>query len=147
MVGLLMDVKGKSIKLYDGGQRRFSTTSLPTIGKAVVGVLRNLDATRNRAVYVQDTAVTLRDLLAMGKEAVGAEGWTEEVVAVDDVLARAWGELKKEKPDPEVWVYSFIFAAIWGEGYAARFEKLDNELLGIEQMSGDEVQALVNRYA
>lgn len=146
-VGFLMNVKGKSIKLYDGGSRLFSTTSLPTIGKAVAGVLRNLDATRNRAVYVQDTATTLQDLLAKGKKAAGAEGWTEEVVAIDDVLERAWAELKKEKPNPDVFMYNFIFAAVWGEGYGAHFEELDNELLGIEQMSDDELQALVSRYA
>ena len=147
MVGLIMNVKGKSIELYDGGERIFSTTSLPSVGKAVAGVLKNLDATKNRAVYVQDTATTLKDLAAKGKKATGPEGWKEDVVSIDDLLAKAWEELKKEKPNPEVFVYNFIKAAIWGEGYGSHFQKLDNELLGIKGMSDDEVQALVNSYA
>jgi len=148
MVGLIMNVKGKSIKLYDGGHRRFSTTSLPTIGKAVAGVLKHPDATKNRAVYVQDTATTLQELLAKGQKATGgAEGWKVEEVAIEDVLAKAWEELKKEKPNPDNWVYQFIYAAIWGEGYGALFERLDNELLGVEQMGEGEVQGLVGRYA
>lgn len=147
MVGFIMNVKGKSIKLYDGGHRLFSATSLPTIGKAVAGVLQHLDETKNRAVYVQDTATTLQELLAKGKKAAGPEGWKEEEVATDDCLAQAWEELKKEKPNPDVFVYNFIFAAIWGEGYGGHFQKLDNELLGIKQMSDGEVQALVGKYA
>ena len=147
MVGFLMNVKTKSIKLYDGGDRLFSTSTLPSIGKAVAGVLNKLDATKNRAVYVQDTAITLKELLAKGKKAAGPEGWTEEVVATDDVLAKAWEELKKENPNPEVFVYNFIFAAIFGEGYGSHFQKLDNELLGIQELSDDEIQAVVNKYA
>ena len=145
--GFILNVKGKSINLYDGGDRLFSATTLPSIGKAVVGVLQNLDATKNRAIYVQDTATTLKDLLAKGKKAAGSEGWKEEVVATDDLLAKAWEELRKEKPNPEAFVYNFIIASIWGEEYGGHFQKLDNDLLGIKQLSDDEVQAIVSRYA
>ena len=148
MVGFIMNVKGKSINLYDGGDRMFSTTSLPAIGTAVEGVLRNLAATRNRAVYVQEAATTLKALAAMGKRATGGpDGWKEEVVSTDELLAKAWKELKKEKPNPDAFVYNFIFAAIFGEGYGSHFQKLDNELLGIRQFSDGELQELVNRYA
>lgn len=37
--------------------------------------------------------------------------------------------------------------AVWGEGYGGRFEKLDNELLGIEGLSDAEVQDLVSSLA
>ena len=147
MVGFMMNVKGKSINLYDGGDRVFSTTSLPTIGKAVVGVLRNLDATKNRAVYVQEAATTLKSLLAIAKKVTGPEGWKEEVVSIDDLLAKAWEELKKEKPNPDAFVYNFIFASIWGEGYGSHFEKLDNDLLGVKELNDDELQEIISKYA
>ena len=147
MVGFIMNDKGKSINLYDGGDRIFSTTSLPAVGKAVVGVLRNLDATRDRAVYVHEAATTLKALATMGKRATGGpDGWKEEVVSTDELLAKAWEELKKEKPHPDAFVYNFIFAGIWGEGYGSHFEKLDNELLGVRQLGDGELQELVNRY-
>lgn len=145
--GFIMSVKDKSISLIDGGERVFSTSSLATVGKAVVGVLTHLEETENRAVYVQDTAMTLKWLAAMGKKATGAEGWKESVVSADEVLGQAWAELKKEKPDPTVFAVNFIKATIWGEGYGSHFEELDNELLGLGQMSEAEVQDLVNSLA
>ena len=147
MVGFVMNLKGKSISLFDGGDRLFSATSLTTIGKAVVGVLKNPDQTENRAVYVHDTATTLKKLAAMGKKANGADGWSESDVSVDGMLQQAWAELKKDKPDPNVFVYGFLKASTWGEGHGSHFESPDNELLGIKEMSDDEVQNLVNSLA
>ena len=147
MVGLIMNLKEKSITLFDGGDRVFSTTTLPTIGRAVVGVLKHPEQTKNRAVYVQDTAISLKKLAAIGKKATGAEGWKESVFPTEELLEQAWAELKKEQPNPGIFMYNFIKATIWGEGYGSHFEKLDNELLGIKQMSDSEVQSLVDRLA
>ena len=146
-VGFLISLKEKKITLFDGGDRVFSTTSLPTIAKAVVGVLTHLEETKDRAVYVHDTATTLKKLAKMGKKAVGGDGWQEPVVSVDEVLDQAWAELKKEQPNPGVLVYNFIRACIWGEGYGSHFEKTDNELLGIPELSDAEVQNLVDQLA
>ena len=147
MVGFLMNLKEKSIKLFDGGDRVFSTTSLPTIARTVTGVLTNLEQTENRAIYVQETATTMNKLAAMGKKAVGADGWKEDIVSVDKLVEQGWAELKKDKPNPAVFAVNFIVASICGEGYGSHFEKLDNELLGLEQMSDAEVQSLVNSLA
>lgn len=147
-VGFIANLREKSVNLFDGGDRLFSTTSLQTIGKAVVGVLKHPDETKNRAVYVHDTATTLKKLVEMGKKATGgAEGWRETVIPVDKMLEGAWAELKKEKPDPGNFVQPFLAAGIWGEGYGCHFEKTDNELLGIREMTDDDVQQLVNRLA
>ena len=147
MVGFIMNLKEKSISLYDGGDNVFSATTLASIAKTVTSVLTHLDQTANRAVYVQDTATTLKKLAAMGKKAVGADGWKETVVPINEVLEQAWAELKKEQPDPTVFAYNFVKAIIWGEGYGSHFQKLDNELLGLKEMSDDEVQSLVSSLA
>lgn len=144
MVGFLMNLKEKSITRFDGGDRVFSTTSLPTLARSVTSVLTHLEQTKNRAVYVQDTATTMNKLAAMGKKAVGADGWKENIVSVDELVEEGWAELKKDKPNPAVFAIKFIVASICGEGYGSHFEKLDNELLGLEQMSDAEVQSLVN---
>ena len=143
MVGMLMSPKGKTINLYDGGERRFSTTTLASIGKATASVLQHPKETENRPVYIQSFAPTLKQLLALGKKATGPEGWKETYVSVDETVNGAWAELRKEHPDPSKFAMQFICAAIWGEGYEAHFPKLDNELLGIKEMSEAEVQDLI----
>ena len=147
MVGLIINVKGKSIDLYDGGDRAFSTTTLSTLGKAVAGVLSHPDETKNRCVYVQDTSTTLKQMLTRGKKATGPGGWTENVVSVDEMLGGAWAELKKEKPNPANFVMQFIKAAVFGEGRGSLWQKTDNELLGIEELGEAEMQSIVNRFA
>ena len=143
----IMNLKEKSINLYDGGERPFSTTSLPTIGTAVAGILKHPEETKNRAVFVQDTATTLKTMEAVGKKATGTDVWTETVVSLDDQLAKAWAELKKEKPNPKVFIMNFLQVAIWGKDYGGYFKKTDNELLGIKEMSDDELQSLVDGLA
>ncbi|MCJ1264115.1 hypothetical protein MMC22_003986 [Lobaria immixta] len=144
LVGFIINLKGKSISLYDGGDRVFSSTSLASIGNAVVGVLTHLEQTKNRPVYVQDTATTLKHMAALGKKVTGAEGWKETVVSINELLEQAWAELKKAQPDPKNFVMQFIKASIWGEGYGSHFEKLDNDLLGIEQWSDADLQDLMD---
>ncbi len=65
----LLDVKNRSITLFDGGERKFSTTTWATVGKAVVGVFENLEKTENRAVYIHDAVMTQKQLLEMAKSA------------------------------------------------------------------------------
>lgn len=146
-IRFIMDLKDKKITLFDGGDRVFSATTLPTIGKAVVGVLNHLEQTKDRAVYVHDTATSLKKLAAFGKKAVGSDGWQEPVVSIDEVLDQAWAELKKENPNPHIFAFNFIRVSILGEGYGSHFEKTDNELLGIPEMTDAEVQSLVDQLA
>jgi hypothetical protein len=140
--GFLVDGKARSVPLYDGGDRAFSTTTLPAIGKAVAGVLKNPKETENRAVYVQEAAVTMKQLLAMAEKATGTP-WQSKVASTEDELSQGWAELKKDEPNPHIFVMSFLRAAICGDGYGSYFETTDNELLGIKELSEPEIQAVV----
>ena len=143
-VRFIMDLVDKKATLYDGGDRPFSATTVSSIGKAVASVLQNPEKAENRFVYVSNTSMSLKRLVGMGKKAVGADGWTEDVASIDDQLATAWAELKKEKPNPPIFIYAFIRASLLGEGYGGDFGEGDNKLLGIEQMSDEQVQNVVN---
>ncbi|KAM7210847.1 hypothetical protein V8F06_013761 [Rhypophila decipiens] len=147
MVGFVLDAKNKKITLYDGGERLFSATTLESIGKAVVGSFQKFEETKNRPVYVSSAVVSSKGLLEIAKKAVGAEGWTVTDASTDELVAQAWEELKKDKPNPDVFVYNFIKAAIWGDGYGAKFDKTDNELLGIKQLSEKDLEAIIARFA
>lgn len=146
-VGFIMNLKARSIELYDGGDRLFSTSTLGTIGESVAAVLQHPEQTENRAVYVQDTAKTLKEFAEMGKKATGgAAGWKENVVQTERLVEGATAELKKGNYDPMVFL-EFIKASIWGEGYGGFFEKTDNEVLAIREKSAAELQAIVDGLA
>jgi hypothetical protein len=85
-----MRVREKEITLFDGGEGRFSATTLETVGRAVCRVLEREQDTENSVVRVQDTGITLRRLLEMGNRAVGEDRWTVQEARVQDVLERAW---------------------------------------------------------
>ncbi|KAL8687719.1 MAG: hypothetical protein Q9218_006191 [Villophora microphyllina] len=148
-VGFIENLKGKSIDLFDGGDRYFSATTLTTIGKAVAGVLHHPDETKNRAVYVHDTVPTLKKLSAFGKKATDHQPgeWKENTVSIDDLYQKAWAELKKPQPDPTVFVYNFLKTSIWGYGYGNHFEHTDNALLGIKEISDADLQDMINGLA
>ena len=146
-VGFIGSVKGKKIDLLDGGERVFSTTSLPSIGKATAAVLKHPEETKNRAVYIHDTAITLKKLATISKKALGEDGWTTDYVSIDEMYNNAWAELKKPQPNHNVFVFGFLKTGIWGEGYGAHYERNDNALLGLKELSDAELQELVVNVA
>ncbi|KAI4161562.1 MAG: hypothetical protein L6R39_000052 [Caloplaca ligustica] len=146
MVGFIMNLKGKSIELLDGGDRYFSSTNLATIGKAVAGTLLHPEETKNRAVYVHDTVTTQKKLAAFGKKANPGE-WKEEVVSTDDLYQAGWAELKKPQPDPNGFIFPFLKTSIWGYGYGCHFENTDNALFGIKELSDAELEEEVKGLA
>ncbi|KAL2864399.1 aromatic alcohol reductase [Aspergillus lucknowensis] len=132
-VGMPADPVKKTAALQDGGERLYTTTTLGTIGKAVVGVLRHPEETRNRVVRVGEAVTTIKEVLALSQEIVGAEGWT---VTKPDTAVEAENALVKIQQGvftPET-IYPVIYRAIWGEKHGGHFTTTDNELLGIEQL-------------
>ncbi|PMD30950.1 hypothetical protein L207DRAFT_573069 [Hyaloscypha variabilis F] len=142
----VMKVREKEITVFDGGEGRFSATTLETVGRAVCRVLEREKETENSVVRVQDTGITLRRLLEMGKRAVGEDGWTVQEATVEDVLERAWEGWRGGKRELGTML-GFILAAVWGVGYGGYFEKTDNEMLGLKDMTDEEVQGVVERAA
>ncbi|KAI1654479.1 NAD(P)-binding protein [Daldinia decipiens] len=140
-VGFFADVKNRTIELPDGGNNTASATTLSTIGKAVVGVLRNPEQTKNRPVYVQETTISLKQIGEILKKHTGADGWKENVTSLDEGLQKVLEEIKTAFT-PNVFILT-LKVAIWGKGYGGHFQKLDNELLGIKQLSPAEVEAIV----
>ncbi|KAI0178414.1 hypothetical protein BJ166DRAFT_620285 [Pestalotiopsis sp. NC0098] len=141
-VGWIADARNRSITMYDGGERMFSTTTLSDVGRAVAGVLKHPDETKNRAVYVHSAALTLKRLSELGQQATGT-AWDENMVSIDEQLAQAWAEFNSGSSDPSAFDIKFINTSVWGEGYAGYFKTVDNELLGIEELTDADIQALI----
>lgn len=150
-VGFILDLKGKNIDLFDGGDRYFSATNLDTIGKAVAGVLKHPQETKNRAVYVHDVVTTQKKLSALGRKATADKPgeWKENIVSIDELYQHGWAELKKPQPDPNGFIFNFLKTSIWGYGYGCHLEHTDNALLGIKEstdaMLEEEVKGLAKQ--
>ena len=135
-------------RLFDGGEKRFSATTLPSVAQAVVGVLTHPAETANRFVYVKDIDVSQKQLLAIVKKVAGPGKTWEEPVFVDtaELEKSSYESLAKGQVTPAV-MYNFLFRAVLGpEEYGGRFEKTDNELLGIKGMTEAEVEAILTSF-
>lgn len=128
--------------LYDGGERPFSTTTLATIGRAVVGVLRHPEETENRVVFVHDTVVTQRKILTLARKIAPEKRWEPVDVSTEDAEAESREKYARGMIDMESSM-GFLCRAIFGEGYGAEFQEVDNELLGIGFKSEAELEELV----
>ncbi|KAK5447815.1 hypothetical protein LTS15_009314 [Exophiala xenobiotica] len=148
--GFMVNLKDHTATLYDGEDVRCSATRVVTIGKAVVGVLRNLDATENRHVFVHDAAITQNQLIELAKK-IGSDGgggkgtertWTTTSMSTADVERDAYKAL--EEGDLMSATLGFILRACWGQGFGQDFsDRLDNDILGIPVMSEEEIEGMM----
>ena len=144
---MLLNPVERTINLYDGGDVKFSTTSMPTVARALIGVLDHYHETANRMVYIHDVVVTQNKLLDMAKEVTAGDGgkeWTTSYVDTSRAEAEAYAALKQSRKDLKVF-YGFAVRGGFGEGYGGHFLKTDNELLGIKEMEMDQVKEFVRR--
>ena len=119
------DLRKKQITYLDGGIANSSTTTLATVAKFVVGVLMKLEETKNRAVYVQDVALTLKDLFRLSKQALGEKGWIElDGGTTEDKEKLSYEKLAEGQKDMGVFL-GFLMSAIFREGYGGHFQQLD----------------------
>ena len=142
--GFLLKLAGPSIEIYGGGDRKVSTTTLSGVGKAVSGILNDLNATKNQALFVREADITQNQLLKLAGKKV-----TVEHVSTVDLERKAYKELGKPNPNVFFLIVSFIKRCIFGEGYGGHFSKedLSNDSLGIKTLSDGELQAIVSKYA
>ncbi|KAI2726115.1 hypothetical protein CBS147332_3002 [Penicillium roqueforti] len=137
--GLIVNFAGPAT-LYDGGDRRFSATTLAGIGKGVVGIINNLDATKNSTVYINEARVTQNELLELSGKSLETK-----VVQTADLEQQAFAELAKPAPNRTIFATNLILRAVFGEGYGGLFdpEKVSNELFGLKILSKEELRGLI----
>lgn len=145
-VGLFIDAKKHSVTYYDGGDVRFSTTTLPTVGKSLVAILDHWEKISDRVVRVQDAVVTQKQLVCLAKE-IQADGveWTE-TYAETATLEKSSREKFARGEATAIEVYDLIKRAIWGEGFGSEMKELDNSKLGIPEMDQGKVRYVVSKY-
>lgn len=140
--GFFFSLDGGSTPFYDGGDRPFSTTTLATIGRAVVEVLRHSEETRNRAVFVQDLVTTQRKMLAIAQKVAPDCKWTPSDVSTADMEIMARDKYANGMVDLAASM-GFFCRSVFGEGYGGEFQEVDNELLGIPLKTDADLEELI----
>lgn len=142
--GIILDLARHKATLYNGGGVRFSATLLADIVRAVVGVVVNLDGTRDRVVYVQSACVSQDRLIQFAKEKDGVE-WDVRVKDTEEVRRESFKALEKGAADAAMLGFSIV--GCLDPAYGCDFSgHLDNDLLGVKELSDAELRGLVESF-
>jgi len=141
-VGFILDVKNKKGRVFDGGDVKFSASTLETIGKAVVSVFQKPEETKNRALRVKSADVTQNAIIEAAKKIQPGGEWQVEHFSTDEVLKDSYERLGKGDLGSETWI-GFLIKSLYGEGYGGYAEKSDNELLGLHTFSQKEIEETI----
>ena len=145
-VGLSVDLKGGPTRVFDGGDGRHSTTLLKDIGQAVVGVLKHPEETKNRAVYVQSAAISQNELIEIAKKAKPGVKIERQEASVEKLVEDSHKQLEQGGDQIGSAMFGFIVVSVFGDSveYGNEWsEKNDNELLGIKELTTEELEGLV----
>jgi hypothetical protein len=140
--GFFFNLDGGSTPFYDGGNRPFSTTTLATIGRVVVGVLRHAENTQNRAVFVHDLVTTQRKMLAIAQKVMPDRTWNPSDVSTADMETMAREKYANGMNDMASSM-GFFCRSVFGEGYGGEFQQVDNELFGITLKTDADLEELI----
>ncbi|KAI9683924.1 MAG: hypothetical protein M1829_004259 [Trizodia sp. TS-e1964] len=133
------DLQKKSAKIYDSGTRIFSTTTIATVGAAVVAVLYRPAETKNQYVYISSFNTTQTEILAALKKVAGGNWTTQQTTAYAEVLAYR-ESLAKGSPGA---IRNMVMAATYTDGTGSNFaqdEKLSNSVL---QLQPENLEAVI----
>ncbi|KAI8314352.1 hypothetical protein K4K61_005117 [Colletotrichum sp. SAR11_59] len=108
----------------------------------IFGAKLQLQEYLRASVYVKDLDVTQRQIISAAKEIDPSGSWTiqESQTAIEE--QEALSGLKYGQVDIGV-ISKFLFRAIFGEGYGGKFDKVDNELLGVEGLDANGLRDVV----
>ena len=133
--GLLgFDVRGRKVRLFDGGRGSWSASTLGLVAGSVVGVLRTEEeGTRNRLLYVQSVRTSQVDVLEM-LEGLTGERWEREVVDSREYIEqqRRIYDGKREGDKAEARENIVMVAGLIDGDWTER-KDFANELLGLKE--------------
>ncbi|KAM0482185.1 hypothetical protein ACHAP7_004412 [Fusarium lateritium] len=141
-----IDLQNKEIQYLKPSTTVIPMTTLESVGTAVANALIKAESTKNRICYICSTQIMQKDLAELSKQALGEEGWKSKDVDTKDAFNKAMAKLQAGQVDMQV-IGDIIRFSISTPGYIDRLEKTDNDLLGVETMSDEEVKELIREIA
>jgi len=133
--------------IYDSGDARFSATTLPTIGAAIVAILHKPEETTNQYIYIASFTTTQNEVLAALEKATGKKWQVEHSTAME---TRRIGQEKVGKGDFS-GMENIVVSLVYGGDSVSDLEssrKLANDLLGLPKETVEEtVEKIVKSYS
>lgn len=136
--GLLQfDLPSRTARIFDGGQVRWSASSLDFVARATVAVLRNDQATKNRMLYVHSFSTTQNEVL-QSLERITGRPWQVEATSSDTYIRHLKG-LEERDPHDHDTLENLV--SVEGIVNAYWMDKADfaNSLLDLEEEDVDQV--------
>jgi uncharacterized protein YbjT (DUF2867 family) len=143
----IVDPRKHAATLYNGGDVPFSATNLADVVRAVIGIVENPPETANRVVYVHSARVTQNQLIRYAREKDGVE-WDVSVKDTQTIKRVSLEELEKgDEADVDAAMLGLCVVAMFDVEYGCDFTgRLDNEVLGVRELSERQVRDVVERF-
>jgi len=137
-----VNMKDKSVKLYDGGEKIVCTSTLDRIGETVAAVLKpeHAEATKNQPVYTHNTPISPRKMQRVVEKLTGVKV-EEKQVDIDEMVKPIYDAMEKGDYSKTVGLYVQF---MYGDGYGGDYRSMSwNEKLGLKEMTEDEFEKTV----
>ncbi|KAK0756016.1 hypothetical protein N5P37_011389 [Trichoderma harzianum] len=121
------DLKNRSATFVDEGTQPFSTTILPTVGKAIASVLTHASETENKRIFVHSFRTTQKQLLEILEKQTGTP-WKVRHVPADEMISAG----RQKMSNGQGGVFELLQVAMFKGGCGSDFEtefEVHNDLL------------------
>ncbi|KND88110.1 hypothetical protein TOPH_07180 [Tolypocladium ophioglossoides CBS 100239] len=140
----IIDISEYKPTIFDGGDAIFSTTTLASVGDAVVGILLHPEETKNRRVYIEDLKISQNQLLALARRVAPGKPWEPQQASLDAATKRSDERLTQGLFDGETFL-PYIYRSMLDPASDGNFQKTDNALLGLKGKTEEDVVELLKQ--
>ncbi|KAM7217480.1 hypothetical protein V8F06_007111 [Rhypophila decipiens] len=140
-----LDLKNKTIKVYDSGDQTVATSRLAFVADAVVSVLQRESETANQYISVAEFIVTQNQVKKIIEEELGAEF---QVIPVKTSDLEEAGKAAIAQGNYGASFVPFLLAYNFGDshGHGYKAEDADNEKLGLKAINSAGVKEAVKDW-
>ena len=132
------DVPAGRATVYDSGDQPYEATTMRQIGRAVAGVLKHPDETKNKYIYVNSFTLTQNQVVGALEKASGVKF---QVTKSTTKEIGDEGYRNAENGNPGLGFPQIVTSAIYGYGGMNNFSanrELANEMFGLPKESLEE---------
>ena len=128
---LQYDLKARKATVFDGGNVKFSASTLDRVALATVRCLQREEQTRDRMLFVQSLCVTQNEVLAALRRITPRETWRVEHVSSDKFIGEVKDEMERDPKDAEAVEKMVAVVGIVDSNWEGK-KDFANSLLGLE---------------
>ncbi|KAL2832302.1 NmrA-like family-domain-containing protein [Aspergillus pseudoustus] len=140
---VFLDWENHAVAILDDGNNRTSSTSLPTVGRAVTAILQNFDATKNKVVRTSEIILTQNQVVGIAKELKPDIDWTVSKVQTSALVQEGLDLFAAGDFGLPAVMKLIKGTALAGDKYGGAYDVTDNELLGVKELTPADLKKLI----